>query len=284
MQVQAFFHAETGTVSYLVSDPSSAAAAIIDPVLDFEPASGRVSTESADRLLARLDAQQLRLDWVLETHIHADHLSAARYLQSRRGGRIGIGAKVGLVLEHWRPLFGREDIEAGAFDREFEDGECFACGRLEVAVMHTPGHTPLCVSYRIGAAVFVGDTVFMPDLGTARTDFPGGDAATLYRSIGRLLALPDATTIYVGHDYPPPERGPVWAASVAEQKAHNRMVGAGITEAEYVALRQERDRQLAPPRLLLPALQVNLRAGGFGRADANGRKNLTIPLSGDWLG
>ena len=286
MQVQGFFHADTATVTYGVFDPVTRAAALIDTVLDYEPASGKISTTFADRLIAWLDSHALRLEWLLETHIHADHLSAARYLRERRGGRIGIGSGVAGVLSYWQPVFGRDDIPGPGqgFDAYFSDGERLALGELSIEVLVTPGHTDSCVSYRIGDAVFVGDTLFMPDVGTARTDFPGGDPAVQYRSLRRLLALPESTVLYTGHDYPPDGREVAWASTVAEQRRSNRLIHDGVSEADYVANRRARDEGKPAPRLLLPSLQVNLRAGGLGEVNAQGRKTLTIPLRGDWLG
>lgn len=282
MQVQPFFDPDTATVSYVVSDPASGRCAIIDPVLDYDPASGSTGTASAERIVEYVQASGLTVAWLLETHIHADHLTATAYLKQRLGGVSGIGARIVEVLEHWIPVFntGHDTPADGSqFDHLFADGEAFAIGGLQAEVMHTPGHTPACASYRIGDAVFVGDTIFMPYMGTSRADFPGGDAATLYRSIQRILALPDATRIFTGHDYPPEGREPAWESTVAEQKAHNVLIHAGVTEAQYIETRRRRDQSLDVPRLILPSIQVNLRAGHLGTPEDNGMAYLKIPLN-----
>ena len=280
-RVHAQFDEATHTVSYVVWDPATCRAAIIDPVLDYDHRTGRVSHRSADDLLGIVADQGLSVDWVLETHAHADHLSAAPYLKEKTGAPIGIGARITEVQRTFAPVFGLEDVSGDGreFDRLFRDGETFALGGLEVEVMHTPGHTPACVSYRIGEAVFVGDTLFMPDYGTARADFPGGDARTLYRSIHRLLALPDATRLYLCHDYKAPGRDHfAWETTVGEEKTRNIHVGGGVDEASFVAMREARDATLAAPVLLLPSLQVNIRAGRLPDPDRDGRRFLKIPL------
>ena len=280
-RVHAQFDEATHTVSYVVWDPATCRAAIIDPVLDYDHRTGRVSHRSADDLLGFVADQGLSVDWVLETHAHADHLSAAPYLKEKTGAPIGIGARITEVQRTFAPVFGLEDVSGDGreFDCLFRDGETFALGGLEVEVMHTPGHTPACVSYRIGEAVFVGDTLFMPDYGTARADFPGGDARTLYRSIHRLLALPDATRLYLCHDYKAPGRDHfAWETTVGEEKTHNIHVGGGVDEASFVAMREARDATLAAPVLLLPSLQVNIRAGRLPDPDRDGRRFLRIPL------
>lgn len=280
-RVHAQFDEATHTVSYVVWDPATQRAAIIDPVLDYDHRTGRVSHRSADDLLGFAAGQGLSVDWVLETHAHADHLSAAPYLKERTGAPIGIGARITEVQRTFAPVFGLEDVSGDGreFDRLFRDGETFALGGLQVEVMHTPGHTPACVSYRIGEAVFVGDTLFMPDYGTARADFPGGDARTLYRSIHRLLALPDATRLYLCHDYKAPGRDHfAWETTVGEEKTRNIHVGGGVDEASFVAMREARDATLAAPVLLLPSLQVNIRAGRLPDPDRDGRRFLRIPL------
>ena len=280
-RVHAQFDEATHTVSYVVWDPATCRAAIIDPVLDYDHRTGRVSHRSADDLLGIVADQGLSVDWVLETHAHADHLSAAPYLKEKTGAPIGIGARITEVQRTFAPVFGLEDVSGDGreFDCLFRDGETFALGGLEVEVMHTPGHTPACVSYRIGEAVFVGDTLFMPDYGTARADFPGGDARTLYRSIHRLLALPDATRLYLCHDYKAPGRDHfAWETTVGEEKTRNIHVGGGVDEASFVAMREARDATLPAPVLLLPSLQVNIRAGRLPDPDRDGRRFLRIPL------
>ena len=280
-RVHAQFDEATHTVSYVVWDPATCRAAIIDPVLDYDHRTGRVSHRSADDLLGFVADQGLSVDWVLETHAHADHLSAAPYLKEKTGAPIGIGARITEVQRTFAPVFGLDDVSGDGreFDRLFRDGETIAIGGLQVEVMHTPGHTPACVSYRIGEAVFVGDTLFMPDYGTARADFPGGDARTLYRSIHRLLALPDATRLYLCHDYKAPGRDHfAWESTVGEEKTRNIHVGGGVDETSFVAMREARDATLAAPVLLLPSLQVNIRAGRLPDPDRDGRRFLRIPL------
>lgn len=280
-RVHAQFDEATHTVSYVVWDPATRRAAIIDPVLDYDHRTGRVSHRSADDLLGFVADQGLSVDWVLETHAHADHLSAAPYLKEKTGAPIGIGARITEVQRTFAPVFGLDDVSGDGreFDRLFRDGETIAIGGLQVEVMHTPGHTPACVSYRIGEAVFVGDTLFMPDYGTARADFPGGDARTLYRSIHRLLALPDATRLYLCHDYKAPGRDHfAWETTVGEEKTRNIHVGGGVDETSFVAMREARDATLAAPVLLLPSLQVNIRAGRLPDPDRDGRRFLRIPL------
>ncbi|MDZ4375099.1 MAG: MBL fold metallo-hydrolase [Phenylobacterium sp.] len=280
--VQAFFDPATSTATYLVSDPTSRAAAIIDPVLDFEPKGARLSTTSADAVLEAVRDQGLELRYVLETHAHADHLSAADYIRSRTGAEIVIGAHIVAVQKQFIPTFEADDVTADgrAFDRLIAEGETLPLGGLEIAVLHTPGHTPACVTYRIGDAAFVGDTLFMPDYGTARADFPGGDAATLYRSTRKILALPPQTRIFVGHDYLPPGRDEIrWETTVAEQRDGNVHVHDGVGEAEFVAMREARDATLSPPTLILPALQVNIRAGALPPASPGGQVFLRLPVT-----
>lgn len=279
--IQAFHDPATGTVSYVVWDRATRRAAIIDPVLDYDAAAARTSTRSAERLLACVGAEGLAVDWILETHAHADHLSAARHLQSRVGGQVAIGARIQEVQARFGALFdlrGDAAPVAEDFDRLLEDGETIALGGLAIQAMAVPGHTPADIAYRIGDAVFVGDTLFMPDVGTARADFPGGDAHTLYRSIRRLLDLPGETRLYVCHDYPPEGRAPAWCATVAEQRAHNIHVHDGVDEAAFVARRQARDATLGAPVLILPSLQVNIRGGRLPKPQANGLAYLRIPL------
>ncbi len=280
--IQAFFDDATSTASFLVWDRETRDAALIDAVLDFDPATGKLSTRSADAMLARASEAGLRVVWALETHAHADHLSAADHVRRKTGARIGIGARITDVQKRFRTLFGapEAETEASVFDALFEDGEVFRIGRLDARVLHTPGHTPACVTYVIGDAAFVGDTLFMPDYGTARADFPGGDAATLYRSIRKILALPPETRIFVGHDYLPASRSrPAWETTVAEERAANIHVHDGVNEEEFVALRKARDKTLAAPRLILPSLQVNIRGGALPRPEADGRVYLRTPVT-----
>lgn len=280
--VQGFFDPATHTVTYLVSDPNTGQAAIIDPVLDYDPASARTSTTSIDAVMASLRKAGLTLAVVLETHAHADHLSAADHLRQTEGVSIGIGERITRVQAAFAPMFNATDVTADgkAFDTLYADGERFTLGTLNVEVMHTPGHTPACVTYRIGDAVFTGDTLFMPDYGTARTDFPGGDARTLYRSIQSLLALPEDTRVFVGHDYLPQGRTDYrFETTVGEQRRRNIHVGSGVSEDEFVAMREARDATLTAPHLILPSLQVNIRAGAMPPPEADGRTFLRLPLN-----
>ena len=281
--VKAFFDEATFTVSYVVRDPGSKACAIIDSVLDYDPASGRTSHASADAVIAYVRAEGLEVVWQLETHAHADHLSAAPYLQAALGGRLAIGEKIVHVQQTFGALFnaGPDFARDGRqFDHLFQDGEAFAIGALRAIALHVPGHTPACLAYVVGDAVFVGDTLFMPDYGTARCDFPGGDAATLYRSIQRLLTLPDSTRVFLCHDYKAPERTEfAWETTIAEQRRDNVHVHAGVSEAAFVALREARDKTLGMPRLILPSVQVNMRAGHLPEPEDNGVRYLKIPLN-----
>jgi glyoxylase-like metal-dependent hydrolase (beta-lactamase superfamily II) len=279
--IRAFFDEPTNTVSYLVSDPATRRAAVIDPVLDFDLASGEADVRSAEAILAAAREDGLTIEWVLETHAHADHLSAAPFIKAETGARIGIGEHIVEVQKIFRPVFLADDLatDGSDFDRLFADGERFPLGELEVEVLHVPGHTPADLAYRIGDAVFVGDTLFMPDYGTARTDFPGGDARALYRSIRRLLALPGDTRLFMCHDYKAPGRDDYrWETTVAEQRRASVHVHDGVGEDEFVAMRQARDAGLAVPRLLLPSIQVNIRAGRFPPAEANGVSYLRVPV------
>ncbi|MFP5401310.1 MAG: MBL fold metallo-hydrolase [Gammaproteobacteria bacterium] len=278
--IRSFFDAATSTVTHVVSDPATARAAIIDSVLDYDPRSGRTARASADAVIAYLRDAGLQVDWLLETHAHADHLSAAPYLKQQLGGKIAIGAHIRQVQGVFKDIFNAKDMSTDGteFDHLFEDGERFRIGELEVEVMHTPGHTPACLSYLVGQDAFVGDTLFMPDYGTARCDFPGGDAATLFRSIRKLLSLPPETRLHLCHDYPPDDRAPVWETTVAEQRAKNIHVHDGVAEADFVAMRTARDRTLAMPTLILPAIQVNVRAGRLPPAEDNGVHYLKIPI------
>ncbi|WP_295191937.1 MBL fold metallo-hydrolase [uncultured Brevundimonas sp.] len=280
--VRGFFDPATHTITYLISDPATGQAAIIDPVLDFDAPSARTSTRSIDAVMAALRSEGLKLALVLETHAHADHLTAAAHLRATTGVSIGIGGRITQVQSAFGPLFDADDVrpDGAVFDHLYADGDAFALGDLTVEVIHTPGHTPACVSYRIGDAVFTGDTLFMPDYGTARTDFPGGDARTLYRSIQRLLALPDDTRVFVGHDYLPQGRTDYrFETTVAEQRAHNIHIGGGVSEDAFVAMREARDATLGAPQLILPSLQVNIRAGDLPPPDANGQRYLRLPLN-----
>ncbi|MCW3781113.1 MBL fold metallo-hydrolase [Defluviimonas salinarum] len=280
--VTAFFDEATNTVSYVVVDPGSLAAAVVDSVLDFDYASGRTGTASADRVIAHIRAKGLRVEWILETHVHADHLSAAPYIQERLGGRIGIGEKITVVQNTFGKVFneGTEFQRDGSqFDRLFRHGDQFGIGALEGRVLHTPGHTPACLTYVIGDAAFVGDTLFMPDFGTARCDFPGGSAEMLYDSIQKILALPDETRIFVGHDYKAPGRNDfAWETTVAEEKTRNVHIGGSRSAAEFVALREARDRTLDMPKLIIPSLQVNMRAGRMPPPDEDGGTYLKVPV------
>lgn len=280
--VTGFFDPATHTLTYLVSDPATGAAAIIDPVLDYDPAAARTSTASIERVLEAVSERGLKLERVLETHAHADHLTGADEIRTRTGAPIGIGEKITRVQKTFRDLFEAADVtpDAVVFDETYADGARFMLGAIEVEVMHTPGHTPACVSYRIGDAVFVGDTVFMPDYGTARCDFPGGDARTLYRSIQRLLALPDETRVFVGHDYLPEGRSEFqWETTIGAQKAGNVHIGGDSSEDDFVAMREARDATLKAPQLILPALQVNIRAGALPPAEPSGKRFLKLPLN-----
>lgn len=280
--VVGFFDPATHTVTYLVSDPATGAAALIDPVLDYDPASARTSTGSIDQVLEAVRERGLTLERVLETHAHADHLTGADVIRTRTGAPVGIGEKITRVQKTFGDLFEAADVtpDAVVFDETYADGARFTLGALDVEVMHTPGHTPACVAYRIGDAAFVGDTLFMPDYGTARCDFPGGDARTLYRSIQKILSLPDFTRVFVGHDYLP-EGGRAdfrWETTVGEEKAANIHI-AGRTEDDFVALREARDATLKAPQLILPALQVNIRAGALPPAEPSGKRSLKLPLN-----
>jgi glyoxylase-like metal-dependent hydrolase (beta-lactamase superfamily II) len=278
--ITSFFDEATNSVSYLVADPESRAAGVIDAVLGFDQASGTVSPRSADRIIAAAAEQGLRIEWVLETHVHADHLSAAAHIRQRTGAKVGIGAGVRVVQAAFAPLFGADDLTDGDFDRLFDDGAIVSLGDLTIEVMATPGHTPACVSYKIGDAVFVGDTLFMPDYGTARTDFPGGDAAQLYRSIQRIFALPPETRLFLCHDYKAPGRSEyAWQTTVGEEAERNVHIGNGASEEAFVKLRHGRDATLCAPKLLYPAIQVNIRGGRLPPAAPDGSRFLKIPLT-----
>jgi glyoxylase-like metal-dependent hydrolase (beta-lactamase superfamily II) len=279
--VQAYFDPETFTVSHVVSDPVTLRAAIIDSVLDYDPKSGRTSHASADKVVGYIEQHGLSVEWLLETHAHADHLSAAPYLKSRLGGKVAIGRHICDVQAVFSKLFNAADMntEGADFDHLFDDGERFWIGQLEVHVMHTPGHTPACLTFVIGKDAFVGDTLFMPDYGSARCDFPGGDAASLYRSIKKVLALEGDTRLHLCHDYPPAGRGPAWVTTVMEEREKNIHVHDGISETEFVRMRTARDKTMALPALILPAVQVNLRAGKLPAPEDNGVSYLKIPIN-----
>jgi glyoxylase-like metal-dependent hydrolase (beta-lactamase superfamily II) len=279
--IRAFFDEPTNTVSYLVSDPVTAKAAVIDPVLDFDIASGEVDVRSAEAILEAARKAGLTIEWVLETHAHADHLTAAPFIKAETGATIGIGEHIKDVQKIFRPVFEADDVKPGGgdFDRLFSDGERFRIGELEVEVLHVPGHTPADLAYKIGDAVFVGDTLFMPDYGTARADFPGGDARQLYRSIRKLLSLPDETRLFLCHDYKAPGRDKyACETTVGDERRHSIHVHDGVSEEEFVAMRETRDATLAVPRLLLPSIQVNIRAGRFPPAEENGVSYLRVPV------
>ena len=281
-EVTGFFDPATNTISYVVRDPASDACAVIDSVMDIDYAAGRITYDHADEIIAFIRAKGWRLDWLIETHVHADHLSAAPYIQGKLGGKIGIGAKITEVQEVFGKIFneGTEFQRDGSqFDALFEDGDTYQIGEMEAVAMHTPGHTPACMTHVIGDAAFVGDTLFMPDGGSARADFPGGDAGVLYDSIQKVLALPDAMRLFMCHDYGPNGRDIRWETTVGEEKAHNIHVGAGATRESFITFRTARDATLAMPKLIIPSLQVNMRAGEIP-TDASGRPMLKVPVNG----
>ncbi|MFN4185976.1 MAG: MBL fold metallo-hydrolase [Hyphomonas sp.] len=280
--IKAFFDTATNTVTYLVWDAATREAVIIDPVLDFDPAPARLSTESADEVLAAAEAEGLKILWALDTHAHADHLSAADYVRQKTGAKVGIGAHITDVQKIFRPMFGptSDTPDETVFDALFNEGDEIPLGNETIRVLHTPGHTAACLTYLIGDAAFVGDTVFMPDYGTARADFPGGDAHALYNSIRKLLALPPETRIFTGHDYLPEGRKThAWEATVAQHRAANIHVHDGVTEDAFVDMRQARDKTLAAPRLILPSLQVNIRAGTLPPPESDGQTYLRLPVN-----
>ena len=281
-RIEAFFDPDTFTYSYVVSDPQTRQCAVIDSVLDYDAASGRTSHQAADRIIDYIRTHELQVQWLLETHVHADHLSAAHYLKQHLGGRLAIGERITEVQRTFAELFnaGADFATDGRqFDQLLRDGERFQIGSLDAQALHTPGHTPACLTYLIGDAAFVGDTLFMPDYGTARADFPGGDARTLYRSIRRLLALPDETRLFLCHDYKAPGRDDYrWETTVGEQRRSSVHVHDGVNEDDFVAMREQRDAGLSVPKLLLPSIQVNIRAGHFDQAEANGVTYLRIPV------
>ena len=282
MHIEPFYDDVTGTVSYVLADTASGQVAVIDPVLDFEPKSGTLTSASSDRIIDYVRAQGWQVQWILETHAHADHLSGAQHIRHHLGGQIAIGTHIRTVQQMFRSIFHFERgflPDGSQFDRLLADGERFQVGGLTVTALHVPGHTPADMAYQVEDAVFVGDTLFLPDVGTARADFPGGNAAQLYHSIQRLLALPPATRLFICHDYPPQGRVPAWACTVADQKARSIHVRDGITEADFVAMRTARDATLAMPTLILPSVQVNLRAGKLPPAAEDGRTYMQVPIN-----
>ncbi|QFT94353.1 putative metallo-hydrolase [Roseovarius sp. THAF9] len=281
-EVQAFFDDATNTISYIVKDPASDACAIVDSVMDIDYAAGRITYDHADELIRQIEDQGLRLEWIIETHVHADHLSAAPYIQKKLGGKIGIGSKIMIVQDTFGKVFneGTEFQRDGSqFDALFEDGDTYRVGEMECFAMYTPGHTPACMVHVMGDAAFVGDTLFMPDGGSARADFPGGDAGQLYDSIQKVLALPDEMRLFMCHDYGPNGRDIAWETSVGDEKAHNIHVGGGKTKEDFVKFRTERDATLAMPKLIIPSLQVNMRAGEVPK-DKDGNPMLKVPVNG----
>jgi len=281
-QVDAFFDAATNTISYIVKDPASNHCAIVDSVMDIDYAAGRITHDHADVLIRQIRERGLTLDWIIETHVHADHLSAAPYIQQQLGGKIGVGSKIKVVQETFGKVFneGTEFQRDGSqFDALFEDGDTYMIGQMQVVTISTPGHTPACMVHVMGDAAFVGDTLFMPDGGSARADFPGGDAGTLYDSIQKVLALPDDMRLFMCHDYAPGGRDIQWETTVAEEKAHNIHVGGGKSKEDFVRFRTERDAQLDMPRLIIPSLQVNMRAGAVP-TDKDGNQMLKVPVNG----
>jgi glyoxylase-like metal-dependent hydrolase (beta-lactamase superfamily II) len=282
--VHGFFDEATNTITYVVVEPEGRACAVIDSVLDFDYASGRTDTRSADAVIDFIGKERLDLKWILETHVHADHLSAAPYIQERLGGQIGIGDRITVVQETFGKVFNegtRFQRDGSQFDKLFLDGDSIHIGQMRCDVMHTPGHTPACLTYVIGDAAFVGDTLFMPDFGTARCDFPGGSAEVMFDSVQKILSLPDSTRIFVGHDYKAPGRETfAWESTVGAQKALNVHVGAGKSKEDFVAMRTTRDATLAMPRLIIPSLQVNMRAGQMPEPEENGKSYLKVPING----
>ena len=281
-EVTSFFDPDTNTISHVVRDPGSDACAIVDPVMDIDYAAGRITYANADRIIAFVRERRLRVEWLIETHVHADHLSAAPYLQGVLGGRLGIGSAITVVQETFGKIFneGTEFQRDGSqFDRLFQDGDTYMVGGMECRAIHTPGHTPACMTHVMGDAAFVGDTLFMPDGGSARADFPGGDAGTLYDSIQKVLALPDDTRLFMCHDYAPNGREIRWETTVAEERAHNIHVGGGRSRDEFVRMREARDATLGMPRLIIPSLQVNMRGGELPHPDDSGTRFLKVPLN-----
>lgn len=281
-RVQAFFHEPSNTISYIVRDPHSQHAVIIDPVLDYDPGAARTGTEFADQLLAYVEAHQLEIDWILETHAHADHLSAAQYLKEALDAPVAIGRFIRVVQQTFAKLFNLGDgfpVNGSQFDRLLDEGDCLKAGDLEIRVLHTPGHTPACVTYVVGDSAFVGDTLFMPDYGTARADFPGGDARRLYQSIQKIYTLPEDTRLFTCHDYMPGGRAPQWLSTVREQRRKNIQASKAVTEEAFVKMREARDETLGMPKLILPAIQFNIRGGALPEPEENGVAYLKIPVN-----
>ncbi|MXN66299.1 MBL fold metallo-hydrolase [Stappia sp. GBMRC 2046] len=281
-EVKAFFDPTTNTISYVVKDPKSKSCAVVDSVMDIDYAAGRISFQHADEIISYIKDHGLKLEWLIETHVHADHLSAAPYIQKELGGKIGIGKNITIVQDTFGKVFneGTEFQRDGSqFDRLFDDGDTYEIGTMKAFAMHTPGHTPACMTHVVGDAAFVGDTLFMPDGGSARADFPGGDAGELYDSIQKVLALPGETRLFMCHDYGPNGRDIQWETTVAEEKAHNIHVGGGKTREEFVAMREARDATLDMPKLIIPSLQVNMRAGKLPPADEQGQSFLKVPVN-----
>ncbi|MCD8524364.1 MAG: MBL fold metallo-hydrolase [Gammaproteobacteria bacterium] len=282
IEIKPFFDQETATFTYVVSDVKGKVAAVIDPVLNYDQYAGRMTTHAADEVIAYITAQQLTLQWILETHIHADHITAASYIKEKLGGFVGIGKKITTVLEYWVPVFNTSDdtpLDGSQFDCLFDDKQQFFLGESVITVWHTPGHTPACCSYLIDDNIFVGDTIFMPDIGTARTDFPGGSAEDLYSSIKRILNLSPHTNIFVGHDYPPVQRDKRCNITVQEQRQTNILVNDTVSQESYVQNRHQRDQNKAVPKLLLPSIQANLRLGRFSASESNGIQYIKIPIN-----
>ena len=280
--IEAFFDTDTETISYVVADEQQQVAAIIDPVLNYDPKSGEITTVEADRIVAFVQAKSFKVEWILETHAHADHLSAAQYLKSRLGGQVAIGENIRLVQQVFKQKFnldGRFQCDGSQFDRLLAEGESIRLGQYSIKVLFVPGHTPADSAYQIEDAVFVGDTLFLPDVGTARCDFPGGDAHNMYHSIQQLLALPDSTRLFMCHDYPPDGRQHAWQTTVAEQKLNNIHVRSGISEQAFVDMREERDAGLAMPCLIYPSIQMNIRAGSLPPVESNGQSYFKIPVA-----
>ena len=280
-EVKAFFDPATNTISYVVKDPKSKNCAVVDSVMDFDYASGRLTSEHADEIIAYIEANGLKLEWLIETHVHADHLSAAPYIQSKLGGKIGVGEKIIVVQDVFGKVFNegtKFQRDGSQFDALFQDGDTYRIGEMSCFAIHTPGHTPACMVHVMGDAAFVGDTLFMPDGGSARADFPGGSAEQLYDSIQKVLALPDSMRLFMCHDYGPNDREIQWETTVAEEKAHNIHVGGGKTREEFVKMRTERDATLDMPKLIIPSLQVNMRAGEVP-TDEDGREMLKVPVN-----
>ncbi len=282
ISIETFFDVDTNLFSYVVSDPKTSSAAVIDSILNYDQYSGRSSTTSADEIIAYINNKNLKLEWILETHIHADHLTAAYYIKEKIGGRIGIGSEITKVLKYWVPILNTEKdtpLDGSQFDILLDDNQTINLGSVDIKILHTPGHTPACISYLIEDAVFVGDTFFMPDIGTARTDFPGGSAEKMYDSIHRIFDLPDETRIYICHDYPPAVRKANNVCTVSVQKKQNILINQKISKAEYVFLRNKRDAGLSLPKLIIPSIQVNLRLGTFGDVESNGVQYVKIPIN-----